>query len=502
MSKLNNATLFALVDSTLQRHAGDHIGHSDLQTLLHINAWHIAAGQHWGIIGGKEEQRTALLDKVRQLNAARATPLRCAEISLHEQQRRIAAELVKSKTGVADELFAGTRVDDLLGAASHHKLVEQLDFHTCLNKYFRELSSGETRRLLTIDALLSNTELLLLHDPLEGIDSDTRPHAAQILDAALHGNTRNGTSPAPGLPDTICCSLFASSRAEQLPAHTTHIACIDGTQLHCVALAAGRTLSDVLRELQPVLSPPITYELPGLPKDHPYHQHKLLDPAQPLVRMRNVTVRYADQAQPVLDELDWTVYPLQHWCISGRNGSGKTTLLKLVSGDHPQVYQNDIEVCGFKRGSGESIWQVKRHIGYMGSEMLWNYRSSGQLAGKAINVVMSGLYDSIGLYTQTNAADKHVAQQWLALFGIGELANRRFQSLGLAEQRIVLIARAVIKRPSLLILDEPLQGLDRADRQRVLQVVSMLVAAQATTLLYVSHHADEQVPGVEHRLAL
>ncbi|MBT8148597.1 MAG: ATP-binding cassette domain-containing protein [Gammaproteobacteria bacterium] len=512
----NTATLLALVDTTLQRHAGAHIGHSDLQTLLHISDWRIAPGQHWGIIGGREEQRTALLDKLRETNAARATPLRCAEISLHEQQRYIDAERIKSKTGVADELFAGTRVEDMLASsiagsqqriASYQSLVEQLDFQACLNKHFRELSTGETRRLLIIDALVSNTELLLLHDPLEGLDSDTRPRAAKIIDAALRNITANrnaGTNNAkqPDSPPTINCSVFASSRAEQLPAHTTHIACIDGTNLRCTTLSAKHTLADALRDLQPLLAPTSTIALPGLPKDHPYHQHKLLDPAQPLVRMRNVNVRYAEQSQPVLDQLDWTVYPLQHWRISGRNGSGKTTLLKLVSGDHPQVYQNDIEVCGFQRGNGESIWQVKRHIGYMGSEMLWNYRASGQLAGKAISVVMSGLYDSIGLYTQTDAADKNIAQQWLALFDLAEMAKRRFQSLGLAEQRVVLIARAMIKRPSLLILDEPLQGLDSADRQRVLQVVAMLVEAQATTLLYVSHHNEEQVPGIERTLSL
>lgn len=517
--------LFNIDQFTCYRHAGAHIAQSDLQPLLYIPTWPIHSGQHWGVIGGKEEQRSALLDLLHEKNALLKNPRRVCEISLAEQQRRITSELIKSKTGVADEIFAGTPVHQILTDAIQstesvnknsaqslsqngqlrEQLIDTLNFSECLHKHFRELSSGETRRLLIIVGLISAPELLLLHDPLEGLDSITRPIAGELINQALQSPNKpieTGSNLNSWAPATIRCSIFAASRPEQLPSHTTHLAYIDQQTLHLITLGTPLSLPQALSELGSRLGHAAAIDIPALPQDHPFHQHKQLTADQPLVSMRNVTVSYAGESKPVIKDLNWVVESGQHWRISGVNGSGKTTLLKLITGDHPQVYNNAIEVCGFRRGSGESIWEVKRHIGYMSSEMLWSYRGSGQLAGKTLSVVMSGLYDSIGLYAAPNAADKKAASQWLDLFEISDLASRRFQTLGLAEQRLALIARAMIKRPSLLILDEPLQGLDGDDRKRVLAVIEKLITANASTLLYVSHHDDEQVLGAKHTLTL
>ena len=517
--------LFNIDQFTCYRHAGAHIAQSDLQPLLYIPTWPIHSGQHWGVIGGKEEQRSALLDLLHEKNSLLKNPMRVSEISLAEQQRRISSELIKSKTGVADEIFAGTPVHQILTDAIQssdsmnknaaqptstsspllEQLIDTLNFSHCLHKHFRELSSGETRRLLIIVGLIRAPELLLLHDPLEGLDSFTRPIAGELINQALQSPNKpmkTASNLNSWAPATIRCSIFAASRAEQLPSHTTHLAYIDQQTLHLINLSTSHSLPQALSALASRLTHAAPIDIPELPQDHPFHQHKQLKADQPLVSMRNVTVSYAGESKPVFKDLNWAVQPSQHWRISGANGSGKTTLLKLITGDHPQVYNNAIEVCGFRRGSGESIWEVKRHIGYMSSEMLWSYRGSGQLAGKTLSVVMSGLYDSIGLYAAPNAADKKAASQWLDLFEISDLASRRFQTLGLAEQRLVLIARAMIKRPSLLILDEPLQGLDGDDRKRVLAVIEKLISSNASTLLYVSHHDDEQVIGANNTLTL
>ena len=517
--------LFNIDQFTCYRHAGAHIAQSDLQPLLYIPTWPIHSGQHWGVIGGKEEQRSALLDLLHEKNSLLKNPMRVSEISLAEQQRRISSELIKSKTGVADEIFAGTPVHQILTDAIQSndsmnknsaqpisksspllaQLIDTLNFSNCLHKHFRELSSGETRRLLIIVGLISAPELLLVHDPLEGLDSFTRPIAGELINQALQSPNKpmkTASNLNSWAPATIRCSIFAASRAEQLPSHTTHLAYIDQQTLHLINLSTSHSLPQALSALASRLTHAAPIDIPELPQDHPFHQHKQLKADQPLVSMRNVTVSYAGESKPVFKDLNWAVQPGQHWRISGANGSGKTTLLKLITGDHPQVYNNAIEVCGFRRGSGESIWEVKRHIGYMSSEMLWSYRGSGQLAGKTLSVVMSGLYDSIGLYAAPNAADKKAASQWLDLFEISDLASRRFQTLGLAEQRLVLIARAMIKRPSLLILDEPLQGLDGDDRKRVLAVIEKLISSNASTLLYVSHHDDEQVIGANNTLTL
>jgi len=492
-------------EQTIYKHTGDHISHADLAPLLHIDSWSINSGEQWAVIGGHEEQRSALLELLSETVLELEPGITISEISPREQQRLIDTEIIKGKSGVADEISHGTPVlKMLLGnecetfevSQKTMDLVEQLNFGSCLPQYFRQLSSGETRRLLLIRALQHNSKLLLLQDPLEGLDVDTRPVARELLDSALNGKQTDQTVPP--------ISIFIASRPEQALPCTTHIAYIEKDHLKTVALQKDRpqSIPETLQALRKIITPVDNISIPPLPEDHPFHKHSALNPASPLVKMINVSVSYADVEQAIFENLNWTVMPYEHWRVTGPNGSGKTTLLKLITGDHPQVYRNHVEVCGFRRGSGESVWEVKRHIGYMSGEMLWNYRGSGQLAGRAQDVIISGLYDSIGLYTKPNSADRQTAIAWLDLFELTASARRRFQSLSIAEQRLVLIARSMIKRPALLILDEPLQGLDGEDRIRVLKIVEKLIGANATTLLYVSHHDDEQVEGVSNALQL
>ena len=142
--------------------------------------------------------------------------------------------------------------------------------------------------------------------------------------------------------------------------------------------------------------------------------------------------------------------------MSGDNGSGKSTLLSLVCADNPQAYACDISLFGHKRGSGESIWDIKRHIGYVSPEMHRSYKQNIP----AIQIVASGLKDTIGLYVRPNEAEREQCRKWLEVFGIGHLADRKFMEMSSGEQRLVLVARAFVKEPDLLILDEPLHGLD------------------------------------------
>lgn len=494
-----SSVLLEFNHTTLQHHLGNHLSSNDLTTDLHIENWQIRTGQHWAIVGGNDVQRNAIRELVRlSFESRRITENEQSnksllkEISLAEQEQFIQSELIAAKTGAADELFQGTLISEILkrecGKSDDlNRLVAKLEFQHGLDKRFRQLSSGETRRVLLICALATRAEMLLLQDPLEGLDHETRPIATQLII-----DYQNKLSDL--------CSIFIASRIEQLPKTVTNIAVIYDKKL--TEFPIKDSLEETLTNIEENHIPKVSIVVPALPKDHPFHKSRPLIDGQPLVKLSNVKVQYADMEKPIFDHLNWTIAPLEHWRVTGKNGSGKTTLLKLITGDHPQVYNNDIEVCGFKRGSGESVWDVKRHIGYMGGEMLWNYRSSGQLAGKAKAVIMSGLYDSIGLYAKTNAADNAAADAWLNLFELDGLANTRFNRLGMAEQRLVLIARAMIKRPSLLILDEPLQGLDENDRQRVLTIIEKLLKSGATTLLYVSHHEDEQVQGVSRTLSL
>src|SRR5699024_2805 len=202
--------------------------------------------------------------------------------------------------------------------------------------------------------------------------------------------------------------------------------------------------------------------------DEPSARHAL--PAnEPRIVLNNGVVSYNDR--PILNNLSWQVDPGQHWQIVGPNGAGKSTLLSLVTGDQQQGYSNDLTLFGRRRGSGETIWDIKQHIGYVSSRMQQDYRVT--TTPKA--VILSGFFDSIGVYQQPGSSQLALAEQWLSLLGMSEQANTPFNQLSYGQQRLLLIARAMVKHPPLLILDEPLQGLDSFNRHWVKRWIDLLV---------------------------
>jgi molybdate transport system ATP-binding protein len=215
-----------------------------------------------------------------------------------------------------------------------------------------------------------------------------------------------------------------------------------------------------------------------------------------VIRFNQVSIRYGDRT--ILKDLDWTVRKGEHWSLSGQNGSGKSTLLSLVCADNPQGYACDISLFGHKRGSGESIWDIKRHIGYVSPEMHRSYKQNIP----AIQIVASGLKDTIGLYVRPNDAEKAQCRKWLTTFDIGDLAERKFMEMSSGEQRLVLLARAFVKEPDLLILDEPLHGLDDMNRRMVKDLVDQYCQNPDVTLIYVTHYQEELPHCIDHALFL
>jgi molybdate transport system ATP-binding protein len=184
--------------------------------------------------------------------------------------------------------------------------------------------------------------------------------------------------------------------------------------------------------------------------------------------------------------------------ILGANGAGKTTLLRMISGDHSQAYANEIFLFGRRRGSGESIWDVKAPIGMISAEFQIRYRKDVT----ALAVVLSGFHDSVGLYRRCTPTQKAAARDWLYHMGIMAKAGRPFPQLSQGEQRLVLLARAMVKSPALLILDEPCQGLDHGNRRRFLSIVEAVGRHTPAHVLYVTHHADEIPACTTHVLRL
>ncbi len=188
----------------------------------------------------------------------------------------------------------------------------------------------------------------------------------------------------------------------------------------------------------------------------------------------------------------------ERWALSGENGAGKSALLSLVCADNPQGYACDFELFGHKRGTGESIWQIKRHIGYVSPEMHRAYLKDLP----ALHIVASGLNDTVGLYCKLKDEHRDICLQWMAVFGIEHLAERTFLQLSSGEQRLCLLARAFVKDPELLILDEPLHGLDNANRARVKAIIEAFCERKNKTLVFVTHYQEELPQCITHSLYL
>ena len=217
------------------------------------------------------------------------------------------------------------------------------------------------------------------------------------------------------------------------------------------------------------------------------YQYEDLDPDLPFVKTVDLEVAY--EGKLVFKGLDWTFQRGEQWRISGPNGSGKSTLLSMISGDNPKAYGKDITLFGVKRGSGESIWDIKRHYGLMSSSLHRDYRVSASV----LEVVVSGFFDSIGLYDRPTESQWRIAREWLELLGLKDRARTAFSVLSFGEQRQVLIVRAMVKLPMILLLDEPCLGLDAANRALVLNLVDYIVSHSQTHLLFVSHDYQDEL---------
>ena len=215
-----------------------------------------------------------------------------------------------------------------------------------------------------------------------------------------------------------------------------------------------------------------------------------------VVKLNGVSIRYDDRT--ILKELDWTVMRGEKWALSGENGAGKSTLLSLVCADNPQSYACDISLFGRKRGTGESIWEIKKHIGYVSPEMHRAYLKNLP----AIEIVASGLHDSIGLYKRPHAEQMSVCEWWMDIFGIAALKDKPFLQLSSGEQRLALLARAFVKDPELLILDEPLHGLDTYNCRRVKKIIEAFCHRRDKTMIMVTHYENELPQTITNRLFL
>jgi molybdate transport system ATP-binding protein len=217
---------------------------------------------------------------------------------------------------------------------------------------------------------------------------------------------------------------------------------------------------------------------------------------KPFLTLDQVTIRLRDRF--VFEDTSWQIKSDEQWAIIGPNGAGKSKLRELITGDNVQGYANDIHLFGRRKGSGESVWEIKEKLSMVSAEFQMRY----QKRIPAYDVICSGFFDSIGLYQSCTEEQHRAVREWIGLLGMADLARKRFDHLSHGQQRLILLARAMVKSPLLMILDEPCDGLDYANRRNVLEFIEFIGSQTATDLIYVTHHKDEIPSCITHALVL
>ena len=381
-----------------------------------------------------------------------------------------------------------------------------------LDRGLKYMSTGEIRRTLLARALISGKKLLILSDPFAGLDVQSRTILLDFFNTIVK---KQGGD----LPHVI----LGMERWHEIPDAITHVLEFSGKEItFCGKRAdyekvladraennqnkkdeAKAEFSDAFSETladTAVLRADSENASLGTAKASKSHAAgtQTSEGSVPLIEMNHVNVGWDDHK--VLVDLNWRLMRGEHWLIQGPNGSGKTTFLELITGDNMQVFCNDVRLFGARRGSGESIWDIKKQLGIVSYRLHVEYRMVGGTS--LLNVIVSGFRDSIGLYGAATDVEAAAAKKWLKLGGFEGRENESFSSLSYGEQRAILILRSAVKTPKVLILDEPCHGLDEQYRQKILNLLELIGEGGTTTMLHVTHDPTEALACEHHVLQL
>jgi molybdate transport system ATP-binding protein len=386
----------------------------------------------------------------------------------HYYQERFDFADAENNLTLAAFLAAGQAVD----ADAVHQAARALGIESLLPTTFIKLSNGQVRRARIARALLGRPELLILDEPFMGLDTAGRRELTDLLGNLIRGGLR----------------VVVVTRPQTLPEWVTHVAKLQGGTLEQAKPKADFSPSS-LRIGGEKSSPAVTNTPHPSPARPPEERED-----DTVIDFERVTVRYGDRV--ILRDITWTVRRGERWAVLGPNGAGKTTLLSLICGDHPQAYSNRVHLFGRQRGSGESIWEVKANVGLVSPE-LHLYFTAPLTAART---VVTGFFDVLTDRPTTREQDDTVYRLF-AEFDILHLADRPFARLSTGEQRLVLLVRALVKQPPLLILDEPFQGLDDDRISRARRWLDDRLTPEQT-LLFVTHYEAELPESINRRLRL
>ncbi len=471
--------------------------------------WTFGAHEHWAILGGNGSGKSLLADGVRGrlplvqgelIYHFRPPPGLTPEetighVSFEDRKAEVHGAVVQSRWNSLEDDDA-LQVSQFLDyervldvnpyevttrqtqsrrafAARRRRALALLQLQPLLNRAVLSLSNGERQRVEWAKALCRPVRLLVLDEPFTGLDKAMRRRLRASLARLMSTRLR---------------VLLLTTRPEELPAQITHVIRVD----HCRVTAIGPR-----EQVAPRSNQRVHRRAPG----HPVSSIRTGPPsfapaARELLNLHQINVRYGRVF--ILRDLSWSVRAGESWALLGPNGSGKSTLLSLILGDNPQVYANQVTVFGRRLGDGESVWRLKQRIGWVSPELQVHFADTMT----CFEAVGSGFHDSIGLFEPLTRTQRAAVRQFLRLFGLERFARTPLFGLSPGQQRLVLLARALVKSPDLLILDEPCQSLDEEHRQKFVSLVDRQIRRGAVTVIYVTHREDEIPPSIIRVLEL
>ncbi len=445
--------------------------------------WTITPGEHWALTGPSGSGKTVLAHTLlgRHFHTGQITLTQRAAIveqqhrfrnrpgstELYYQQRFNASDADQTITVAQEIADAGWPEPD-------PAVIDLLHIDPLLQKPLIQLSNGENKRVQLAIALLNTPDFLILDNPFLGLDVEGRATLHDIINKL----------PQAGI------HLLLITNPHELPTAITHVAQLVQGKWGYTGNKAGYHAGDQLQD-KPNLDAALLEHLrttttgPAGPQDFTF-----------AIRMIDTTICYGETT--ILKDIYWEVRKGERWNVSGPNGAGKSTLLSLITADNPQAYANEIWLFDRRRGTGETIWDIKKKIGFVSPELHLYFDTGATTAA----VIASGLFDTIGLFRALNEEQETVVENWIQLLSLQPFRNRRLAQLSTGQQRMVLLARALIKNPPLLILDEPCQGLDEQQTAYLRDIVTTLCETFGTTLIYVSHYQQELPACIDHWLRL
>ena len=441
--------------------------------------WNINKGEQWAIVGANGSGKSLLANMIQGRIALRDLD---GEIKynftepLFEAIRTIAFKdiytMVDGTTAYYQQRWHSQDAEGVVtvkeilqpiaSLSEIEQLFEMLNLTDILDKSIIFLSSGELRKFLLIKVILTHPKLLIVDNPYIGLDSSSR----KSLDAMFSSMAKiNGMQ-----------LLLLLSNPADVPEIVTHVMPVK--DMECMG---ARTRQEFIADTA------LHTQLFNYSSVEPLLPEKLREASEHQVTFRMEDVNIVCGNRTILKNVDWEVKNGEKWALIGPNGSGKSTLLSLIYADNPKSYSNTLYLFDRKRGTGESIWDIKSRIGYVSPEMHLYFMEDIPL----LRIVASGFFDSIGVFRKCTPEQETIAMEWIKCFVIEDIAHRSFLSLSSGEQRLALLARAFVKDPDLIILDEPLHGLDVANKERASKIIESFCDRKGKTLVYVTHYTHE-----------